>query len=450
MLAIHAQAAVCIGSIGRAHAHDALICWRHVGLAADDERQRRQPAFGQVRDLATHGVQRQAGRLFEIDCPRAGRQDDGGRRRDQGAVRIAHQPLLIATFQAQGAAGKAPREQGAAGVQHGRADGRRTRPAALCEPPGAIGRRRAQHGARLGRFQPAGKFARIQAAGGDLPLHLRMRAVARQVQHAALRTLDGGADAAQVFPATQRVQIGGARQARGDVVVLRQQRHEDAGQVARRGAGRLRVALDQGHLPAARGQPFAGGRAGHARADDDGAPLGRHGSHVFCAPRIKHGAQAAFVEDKTILLQLRALCLVQVQRMQLAAIDHQARQHRHGGRHPRQQHFIDARRQLRQAGIGLADQHIERDEAIVRDHAVQARHAKRPLCAPLLGQVAGIDGTRRQRDVMQAPPAMRRAGGAQAGGVKIRVEQDQRAAHQCPARQKQVGAWSLTMPIPCM
>ncbi len=113
-------------------------------------------------------------------------------------------------------------------------------------------------------------------------------------------------------------------------------------------------------------------------------------------------------------------------------------------------HFVDTRRQLRQADIWLADQHIECDEAIARDHAVQAWHARRPLCAPLLGQVAGVDGTRRQRDVMQAAIAMRGAGGAQAGAVKIRVEQDQGAAHQCPARQKQVGAWSLTMPIPCM
>ena len=210
------------------------------------------------------------------------------------------------------------------------------------------------------------------------------------------------------------------------------------------------MAFDQGHFPAARGQAFAGGGAGHARADDDGAPLGRAGRNARSLPRIKHGAQAAFVKHKTVLLQGRALRLVQVHGMQPGAVHQQPRQLRHRRRHPRQVHFIDVGRQLRQASVRLADQHIERDHAIARGHAVQARHAGRPLPAPLVRQMAGIDGTRRQRDVMQAAPAMRGTGGVKARAVEIRVQHDQHLAHHRPARQKQAGAWSLTMPMPCI
>ncbi|PMQ08194.1 hypothetical protein JaAD80_27365 [Janthinobacterium sp. AD80] len=450
MLARCAQRGIRVGVVAGAHANDARMRRRHVGFAADDKGDGRQQALRQMRDLAAHGVERQAGRLFEVYGARAGGQDDGRRRRDQRALRIAHQPFVFQAFQAQGAAGKAPRQQAAAGVEHGSAHGRRARPAAFGKPPAAIGRRRAQHGASLRRFQPAREFRRIHAAGGDLPLHVRMLGIARQLQHAALRALDGGADAAQAMPVAQRVQVGGARQARGDVVILRQQRHEDAGQVARGLAGRLRMALHQGHFPAARGQPFAGGRAGHARTDDDGAALGGESGFVLAAPCIKHGAQAALVKHEAVLLQRHALRFIQVDGMQLAAVHHQPRQHRHGGRHPRQVDHVDLRHQLRQASLRFADQHIESDEAIARRHAVQARHAVGPLHAPLVRQMAGIDGTRRQRDVVQMPPAMRGAGGAKARAVEIRVEQDRDVAHQRPARQKQAGAWSLTMPMPCI
>jgi hypothetical protein len=209
-----------------------------------------------------------------------------------------------------------------------------------------------------------------------------MLAIARELQHAACRAFDRAADPAQPVPVAQRVQVGCADQARGDVVVARDQRHEDAGMVARRFHRRALVALQQAYFPSARAQALACRSACKACADDDGAAnrrRRRRKARLAAGERgMPHTALRLGFERETVRRQVRLLAFGQPTGFQPRVGGRKPRKRAPKGRIRRidmmQAHEIDARRKLRQRHLKRRRQQVERHASLGLWNAMEPRH----------------------------------------------------------------------------
>ena len=145
-----------------------------------------------------------------------------------------------------------------------------------------------------------------------------------------------------------------------------------------------RMPFDQRHLPAARAQPLAGGGAGQAGADDDGAPLGRRrarrerlaggearGSRAAVVDRTRSPAGRAAPPSAPASGRARAA------RASRASSRASARAKPAAGVATGRQTAVDARRKLRQRRLQRRVQQVERDAAVGLRACGESRAARR-------------------------------------------------------------------------
>jgi hypothetical protein len=295
---------------------------------------------------------------------------------------VQHLPLPVSPRERHAAAAEPARQQRATRLQHRIADAARTRPATLAKQPATVWRRMAQQRFGGALLQPFGKLRRVRRFAGNRPLNCRMLRVTRQLQHAARGAIDSLADAADRFPVTQRVQVGSARQAGGNIVVAGQQRHEDAGKVARRFHRWRRVAFNQRHVPAPGTQARAGSRSRQARTNHDRALFqhgrGRQARLAAAEPCVPGGMRAA-VEHEALCTQRRHLFVGEIGRLELRAKRRDARQRPGEIRalDVTQADCIQAGRQLRQRSRQRRRYQVKRDPGVTLRHAVPSRQQAR-------------------------------------------------------------------------
>ena len=218
---------------------------------------------------------------------------------------------------------------------------------------------------------------------------------------------------------------------------------------------RLRVALDQRHLPAARAQAFAGGAAGQPGADHDGAALGPGGRG---ATRLAAG-------------EVRALPIVRRRRSRLRGqrVALRRRRGRRTSSGVAGAAGVPARGQSRfprrRAGR-TASMRARRAGPAPRSSGAHSRSSVTPRV--LLQRCGGSRAARRRRMAMHVQARRPLRVGAPCG------DRPREAARRCPganrrrrialaaapvrrrsialhaARRKQAGSWSSTMPMPCM
>ena len=168
----------------------------------------------------------------------------------------------------------------------------------------ALQKQRLHEAARLdpagfGKPDAALRFVELRVAR-RIAERLRARASARPAPRASRASCSTPqrrhSSSAEISPVIQQKKKRGARAAREQAVVGRDDGVEDGGGVAGGFGGRLAVPLDQRDLPAARRQALANGRAGDARADDDGGTGLLFSGGLFAGvSRAVHAAFPSFV-----------------------------------------------------------------------------------------------------------------------------------------------------------
>jgi hypothetical protein len=428
-----------------------------------------------MRELAAHAAQADVLRGRKLQRVAGIGQHHGAGLGDGLAVAVAHQPARTLLLECRRLAAV---EQPRARTRDERArQARRTDPSAFRKPQPARGQRHSGEGARLARIDVLRVLGRTGERGDRRALRGVLALVARELQHAAALPLGGRADGVELAPVLEQPAERGAREARGVAVVGRHDRVKRARVIARGFHRRRVVAFHQRHLPAARGEPLAGGGAGEAGADHDGAALGgRRGSGAQRA--LRHEAR-----HQHLAFPREAAALLGGEARRAQGLPHR-RGHAPGGgggagrgktRHRLEQRGrphvgvlrrreavevdgIGGEAQLRQQPARVAEGQREHHAPVLEFEAVHARHRRRPRAAQLLGErrelrvrrVQHREGLRREwmllhRDVVQARAALRILAPGLPGGEERQAEaetgfQHREAARAGPARGQAVAA----------
>ena len=157
-----------------------------------------------------------------------------------------------------------------AGAEPGAAKAGRAGPAAMRKPPAAARDCRPQALAGRIGFEELDERVWVGVAGQPCSLDFRMGVIARNLQNAIQIAAWRLADLIQMPPVLFEIEKAGAIQARCQIVVARQHRPQDAGQIAGGFASGVRMPIQHAYPPTAHGQAFGQCATGETGADDDG------------------------------------------------------------------------------------------------------------------------------------------------------------------------------------